>query len=617
MKVLLVILIIILTSSSLLSQQSKPSISLNQLTDSIRSSMERNHIAGLMLGITTKDSVIFSGGFGYADIENKRNIDESTLFRMGSITKMFVSMGIMKLVEQGKINVDDRLKDVAPEVPFQNKWESSHPLKIVHLLEHTSGFDDIKLNRMYSLDSADNKGIDMVLVQQPSMVTRWKPGERTAYSNPNYAILGYILQKLSDKPYDQFLKDTILEPLGMYQSNFNTRSKYPDKDVKEYTFKNGQLKQVPSSTLISGAYGALWSSANDMTKFIQLFLRNGQPLFSEDFIMEFETPRSSLAARAGLKTPYALGNYSRFLAKKFSFRGHDGILGACFSSCFYNRNMNIGFVISSNSDRIHTEIEEHVIAFIEQKLPNQKIATQPLDKEGIQPFLGLYQFDSPRNEIAAFLDKFQNLQQVLIKQDDLYIKPWLGQPSKLVQTAPLTFTYEGLNSPLIIFTKNERATVMSVAGTYYERTSSFESLAKRWCFVVALITALSSIVLGAVSFTKATIGKVRWKDIPIRMLPLVSIPPFIWAILYLLDMKEHSYKLYQLATVNGHTVAVFLSTAFFGIASLLFFIYAILQFQKLPNRWLAYYMVAAGLSLCVITFVLFQAGWIGIRTWAM
>jgi hypothetical protein len=112
-------------------------------------------------------------------------------------------------------------------------------------------------------------------------------------------------------------------------------------------------------------------------------------------------------------------------------------------------------------------------------------------------------------------------------------------------------------------------------------------------------------------------GKVSWKDIPIRMLPLVSIPLFIWAILYLLDMKEHSYKLYQLATVNEYTVAVFLSTAFFGIASLLFFIYAILQFQKLSNRWLAYYMVLAGLSLCIITFALFQAGWIGIRTWAM
>ncbi|HKZ37366.1 MAG TPA: hypothetical protein VJ184_06940, partial [Chryseolinea sp.] len=371
------------------------------------------------------------------------------------------------------------------------------------------------------------------------------------------------------------------------------------------------------STLLSGAYGALWSSADDMTKFIQLFLRDGQPLFSENFIAAFETPRSSLAARAGLKIPYALGNYSRFLVKKFPFRGHDGILGACFSSCFYNRNLDIGFVISSNSDHIHTEIEEHVIAFIEQNFPDQKLATQTLDQKSIHPFLGTYQFESPRNEIAAFLDRFQNLQQVFIKQDNLYIKPWLGQPSKLVQTAPLTFTYEGLNSPLIVFTKNETATVMSIAGSYYERTSSFWSQVKRWCFVIVPMIALSSIVLGVVSFTKATMGKILWKDIPIRILPLVSIPPFIWAILYLLDMREHSYKLYQLATFNEYTLAVFFSTAFFGIASLLFFIYAILQFQKLSNRWLAYYMVLTGLSLCVITFVLFQAGWIGIRTWTM
>ena len=234
------------------SQKSESINSIKQLTDSIEVIMKQEHITGLMLGITTKDSVLFSGGFGYADLDTRRDVDENTLFRMGSITKMFVSLGIMKLVNEGKLKLDDELKKIAPEVPFQNKWEATNPVRIIHLLEHTTGFDDIKLNRMYSLDPKENTGIDMMMVHKNSMICRWKPGERFAYSNPNYAVLGYIIEKISGKPYNQYLEENILNPLGMMNSNFNLRSKFPQKDVKEYIVKNGQTIHVKSVTLLSG-----------------------------------------------------------------------------------------------------------------------------------------------------------------------------------------------------------------------------------------------------------------------------------------------------------------------------------------------------------------------------
>ena len=159
-------------------QTKDSSSNIKNLLISIEEKVRQDHITGLMLGITTKDSVIFSGGFGYADLENRRKVDENTLFRMGSITKMFVSLGIMKLVSEGKLNLNDELKRIVPEVLFQNDWEETNPVRIVHLLEHTSGFDDIKLNAMYSLDTNENKGMDMILAHKNSMVTRWKPGER-------------------------------------------------------------------------------------------------------------------------------------------------------------------------------------------------------------------------------------------------------------------------------------------------------------------------------------------------------------------------------------------------------------------------------------------------------
>ena len=354
------ILTIILLSFAIISfsQKTESINSIKQLTDSIEAIMRQENITGLMLGITTKDSVIFSGGFGYSDLDAKRKVDKSTLFRMGSITKMFVSLGIMKLVNEGKLQLDDELKKIAPEVPFQNKWESTNPVRIVHLLEHTTGFDDIKLNRMYSLDAKENTGIDMMLVHKNSMVCRWQPGERFAYSNPNYAILGYIIEKLSGKPYNQYLTENILTPLSMINSNFNLRSKFPQKDVKEYIVKNGKTIQVRSVTLLSGPQGALWSNAEDMVRFLQLFLRKGSPLFTANTIAEIETAHSTLSARSGQKNGYSLGNENTFIGySKFPFRGHGGLIGTCYSSCKYNRDLGIGFVLASNSNNNNYRIE--------------------------------------------------------------------------------------------------------------------------------------------------------------------------------------------------------------------------------------------------------------------
>jgi CubicO group peptidase (beta-lactamase class C family) len=139
------------------SQQTMRLDPIDKLTDSIAKIVRDEHIVGLMLGITTKDSTLFSGGFGYADWVNGRKVDAGTLFRMGSITKLFVSLGILKLVSEGKLSLTDELREIAPEIPFHNPWERRHPLLIIHLLEHTTGFDDVKLNRMYSLDTTENE----------------------------------------------------------------------------------------------------------------------------------------------------------------------------------------------------------------------------------------------------------------------------------------------------------------------------------------------------------------------------------------------------------------------------------------------------------------------------
>jgi CubicO group peptidase (beta-lactamase class C family) len=595
---------------------------IRELKDSVEKIIQQEHITGLMMGITTRDSVIFSGGFGFADLSSKRPVDKNTLFRMGSVTKMFVSLAILKLTSEGRLHLNDELKKMAPEVPFNNKWENTDPVLLVHLLEHSTGFDDMKLNKMYTLTENKLTGLNNVLEQKSSLKCRWKPGERFAYSNPNYAVLGYLVEKFSGKPCFEYMKELILLPLGITNSNFNTKSLQPGIDTKEYIFQDGKTKAVPSVTLLNGPAGSLWSGADDMLKFIQLFLRDGAPLFSENLVTEMETVHSTAGARQGLKTGYGLANRLSSFETEFPYYGHDGLIGTCFSTCNYNRKAGVGFIIASNSNDRNERIQQLVTSFIEQNIIVSKnfssLIVQPLDVKAIEPYLGRYQNESPRNEISAFKDKLMDAPEFYIKDGRLFYKALIGPSSELVQTAPFTFAWKGNNSPLIVFTKNtDGKKVMVRGGTYFEKISGFWGMAKRYGLVLALLLTLLSFGTAFISLIGLGVKKTNWKDAVIRLLPAAGTGLLIAAVLKLLAVEKFTYSMYQLGTINSVTVTIFLGTLLFAILSLLTFFFALKNFRATRQIWFAVYFLLTGISMVVITLVLWQAGWIGLRTWAM
>lgn len=611
---------ILILSASYPSFAQKPDsvITLRKLTDSIATITREQNIPGLMLGITTKDSVIFSGGFGYADVKTRRIVTSQTLFRMGSITKMFVSLGVLKLIHEEKLSLNDELKKIAPEVPFENKWESDHPVRLVNLFEHTAGFDDMKLNRMYSLQAKEFRGMEMMLLQKNSFVCRWKPGERTAYSNPGYVILGYIIKKLTGKDYDQYLAENILQPLGMVHSNFSLRSNLPEKEVKEYIVVNGKPEEVPTVTSLMGPAGSLWSCSDDMIRFLQFFLRNGQPLFPPAIIQEMETPQSSLAAKKGLSTTYALGNYTTRFYNKNPYRGHNGLTGTCYSSFVYNRETGIGYVLASNGNNPNFRIERLVNDFVEQGVSDPKPDTILPDIKSIGPFLGKYQFESPRNQIAGFKDRYLLTPAVFMENHSLYMKYPLQEKIKLIQTSPLTFAKEYANAPSILFTKNaEGKNVAIIDGGYYEQGSFIQVSGKQWVVAIAIFFILSAVVAAVYSLVAVVAGRLKWKKLIPVILPMMAVISLSCAVITLLKVEEQSYLLNELTYVGTRSLLIFTGTLLFAILSLLHLFLVIKTLRQSKNRLVAVYWLLTALSLCYILVILFQNGWIGLRTWAM
>jgi CubicO group peptidase (beta-lactamase class C family) len=618
-RALLLIFFYISISIGCFSQQTTRIDRINQLTDSIAKIVDHEHIVGLMLGITTRDSVLFSGGFGYADLTTGRKVDAGTLFRMGSITKLFVSLGIQKLVSEGKLKLTDELKQIAPEIPFHNPWENRHPLLIIHLLEHTTGFDDVKLNRMYSQDTTENNGWQMVLAQQPSLTCRWPPGERFAYANPNYDLLGYVIGKITGRPYEKYLTENILIPLGMIHSNFNLRSKSPAGDTREYVVRYDQAVQVPSVTLLSGPQGALWSNATEMLAFVRLFLRNGAPFFPAATIRDMETPHSSLAARSGLTTGYGMGNENDFFLNfPYPFHGHDGLTGTCFSACKYNRELGLGYVIACNSNQDLHRIEALIVDYLEKGHSPQPLATQLLDVKALQPFLGRYQFESPRNEIAAFKDKLVDAPALALREGKLYYQPLLGRATELVQTAPLTFAWTGDNLPVIRLARNESGKrVLLVAGAYYEQTSDTWALLKRALLAFALACAASAVLSGLLAIVQLAMGKVRKKPAYLRILLMLGLVGLALAISVLENVQKYSYRMSLLRTINSSTLTIFIGTLLFAGTTLTCLLFSLFLYRMWASRRAATYFLLSSLSCCALLILLWSNDWIGLRTWAL
>lgn len=158
-------------------------------------------------------NVAWEGSIGIADPATGRAADADTHYRIGSVTKMFVAMAVMQQVERGKLSLDAHVADLAPELNLKNKWEDTHPVRVVNLLEHTAGFDDMHYRNWLSRSAAPVS--EVVLDLDAELVSRWQPDQWHAYSNPGYEVAAYLVEKSSGMSFEDYVDQELLGPLGM------------------------------------------------------------------------------------------------------------------------------------------------------------------------------------------------------------------------------------------------------------------------------------------------------------------------------------------------------------------------------------------------------------------
>ena len=237
--------------------------------------MDEYHIAGAAVSVVKDGQLFFAKGYGYADLENGIPVDpEQTIFRIGSVGKTFTWTAVMQLVEQGKLDLD---ADVNTYLDFRIPDTYPQPITLRHLLTHTSGLED----RWYGSVVSDPK--DVVPAREflvSHMTARVRPPGYAGYSNYNAVLAGYIVARVSGQPYDDYIQENILDPLGMLHST--ARSSVPPGlrpfASVGYTYADGLFQAFPDYTtqpagLPSGGHQA---TVTDMARFMIAHLQDGR-----------------------------------------------------------------------------------------------------------------------------------------------------------------------------------------------------------------------------------------------------------------------------------------------------------------------------------------------------
>jgi serine-type D-Ala-D-Ala carboxypeptidase/endopeptidase len=235
-----------------------------------------NHIPGLVYGIVANGRLVYVRGIGVQDLESRRPVTADTLFRIASMTKAFTALTILKLRDDGKLQLDALAETYVPELrDWKYPTQDSPRIRVRDLLNHTAGFvtDDPWGDRQTPLPEADfskllREGVPFARAPETAM----------EYSNLGYALLGRIITNVSGHPYAETITHTLLQPLGMDSSGFFVDAAPRDRRALGYRWEDDAWRLEP--TLAHGAFGAMGgiqTSANDYAKWVAYLLSAWPP----------------------------------------------------------------------------------------------------------------------------------------------------------------------------------------------------------------------------------------------------------------------------------------------------------------------------------------------------
>lgn len=309
--------------------------------------LERENIAGAVVLIVKDNQVLFAKGYGYADVKSKKPVTvDATLFRPGSISKLFTWTAVMQLVEQGKVDLDHPVNDY---IDFKIPDTFGKPVTVRNLMTHTPGFQETEKNLLSGEQLASVPAGQYLRDHMPSQI--YPPGITPAYSNYGASLAGYIVERVSGEKFDEYIRDHIFKPLDMNHSTFTQPLPADLKPLMSSGYEVGSGSAKPFEFL-APAYapaGSLSSTASDISHFMMAHLSDGK--YGNAQILKPETVKLMHSRAFGLSDALdgmCLGFYEES-RNGHRIIGHGGDTVYFHSDLHLVQEANLGFFVSYNS----------------------------------------------------------------------------------------------------------------------------------------------------------------------------------------------------------------------------------------------------------------------------
>jgi CubicO group peptidase (beta-lactamase class C family) len=236
--------------------------------------LKSKHVAGAVVAVVVGDKLVFSKGYGYADIDARRKVDpEKTMFRIASISKLFTWTAVMQQVEEGKLDLEADINGYLKDVQIPGTFPQ--PITLKNMLTHTPGFDDVVIG-LFARQPEKRPLAEVLRDQMPTRVR--PPGKLSCYSNHGTAMAGYAVACVSGMSWEDYIEKRILKPLGMEHTLARQPSEedMPADMSKGYKWKHDQFKVEGFEYVPTAPAGCMSTTAADAAKFMIAHLNDGQ-----------------------------------------------------------------------------------------------------------------------------------------------------------------------------------------------------------------------------------------------------------------------------------------------------------------------------------------------------
>ncbi|HEY2464744.1 MAG TPA: serine hydrolase domain-containing protein [Steroidobacteraceae bacterium] len=473
--------------------------------------LQSNDIAGAAVIIVKDGQVLTQRGFGYADIAARKRVDPAaTMFRAGSISKLFTWTAVMQLVEQHKVDLD---ADVNQYLDFKIPPYDGKPITMRNLMTHRPGFEEAFKGGIRF--SGAVPPLEQVLKEMlPARV--YAPGSTPAYSNYGAGLASYIVQRVSGIPFEEYVERNIFVPLNMTHSTFRQPLPASLAPFMSQGYPKASVEPKPYELISIPGAGSVAVSAADMAKFMIAHLNQGAGLLKPETAQLMHEPTLEIVPGTDRM---ALGFYE-LQANGLSAIAHGGDLNYFHSDMWIYPSKNVGLFISMNSAGLNGATEAIRIALFEQfadrYFPAANSAAPvelPTAKEHARMLAGSY--INSRGAFTDFADvlNFIGQAKITLDADGRPAVPSIlgGPPIKWIEIAPFVWQAANGHAHLGAMVENGRVVRWSMNPVspfmVWMRAPWYRNAA--W-LMPAFLAALALVALTALSWPVGAISRRRF-----------------------------------------------------------------------------------------------------------